>query len=70
MASSVQSRVEENTQGAIMATPPNPINLDVATFVDDEVCLFDASEDTVDGMATIGESTDKDIRFFGTAISS
>lgn len=38
---------------------------EVAVIEDDDVCLLEASEDTMDGMATIGEYSVKDARFFG-----
>lgn len=42
---------------------------EVAVIGDDDVCLLETSEDTMDGLATIGEYNAKDSRFFGMVLT-
>lgn len=55
-----------NTTGSVLNLPnPSRSAHDFVVLRDDEEGLQDASEDTVDGMATIADTETKDSRFFG-----
>lgn len=64
-SSNTASEVTVPTQQPAPEAPSLRRVSEVAVIGDDEVCLLETSEDTMDGLATIGEYNVKDARFFG-----